>query len=34
MNIYKKEITEKMAEFAIKKYKSHRCILDTIYNEI
>ena len=34
MNIYKKEITGKLAEFAVKKYKSHCHVLDTIYNEI
>ena len=34
MDIYKKEITGKLAEFAVKKYKSHRCVPDTIYNKI
>ena len=34
MDIYRKGITGKMAEFAAKKYKSHHCIPDTIYNEI
>ena len=34
MNIYRKEITGKMAEFAIKKYKSHRRVPDIIYNKI
>ena len=31
MDIYRKG---KMAEFAAKKYKSHRRVPDTIYNEI
>ena len=34
MDIYRKGITGKMAEFAAKKYKSHHCVPDTIYNEI
>ena len=34
MNIYRKGITGKMAEFAVKKYKSHRRVPDNIYNEL
>ena len=34
MDIYRKEITGKLAKFAVKKYKSHHYIPDTIYNEI
>jgi hypothetical protein len=34
MNIYRKGISGKIAEFAIKKYKSHHCVPDTIYNKI
>ena len=34
MDIYRKGISGKMAEFAVKKYKSHRHVPDTIYNEI
>ncbi|PKY34514.1 hypothetical protein RhiirB3_454306 [Rhizophagus irregularis] len=34
MDIYRKGITGKVAEYAVKKYKSHRCVPDTIYNEI
>ncbi|RHZ87480.1 hypothetical protein Glove_34g68 [Diversispora epigaea] len=34
MDIYRKGITGKMAEYAVKKYKSHRRIPDTIYNEL
>jgi len=34
MDIYKKGISEKLAEFAVKKYKSHRRVPDNIYNEI
>lgn len=34
MNIYRKGITGKMAEFAAKKYKSHRRVPDSIYNEL
>jgi len=34
MDIYRKGITGKLAEFAVKKYKSHRRVPDTIYNEI
>ena len=34
MNIYKKGITGKMAEFAVKKYKYHRHVPDNIYNKI
>ena len=34
MDIYRKGITEKTAEFANKKYKSHRQVPYTIYDEI
>ena len=34
MNIYRKGITGKMAEFAIKKYTSHKRISDNIYNKL
>jgi hypothetical protein len=34
MDIYRKGITGKVAEYAVKKYKSHRRVPDTIYNEI
>ena len=34
MDIYRKGITGKLAEFAAKKYKSHRRIPDSIYNEL
>ena len=34
MDIYRKGISEKLAEFAVKKYKPHRRIPDNIYNEI
>ena len=34
MDIYKKGITGKLAEFAAKKYKSHRRVPDNIYNEL
>ena len=34
MDIYRKGISGKLAEFAIKKYKSHRYVPDNIYNEI
>ena len=34
MNIYRKGITGKLAEYAVKKYKSHRRVPDNIYNEI
>ena len=34
MNIYRKDITGKIAKFAAKKYKSHHHVPDTIYNEI
>ena len=33
-DIYRKGVTGKLAKFAVKKYKSHRCVPDTIYNEI
>ena len=32
MDIYRKGITGKMAEFAVKKYKLHRRVSDNIYN--
>ncbi len=34
MDIYRKSITGKVAEFANKKYKSHRQVPYTIYDEI
>ena len=34
MDIYRKAISGKLAEFAVKKYKSHRRVPDNIYNEI
>ncbi len=34
MDIYRKGITGKMAEFAVKKYKSHRRVPNSIYNEL
>ena len=34
MDIYRKGVTGKLAEFAVKKYKSHHHVPDTIYNEI
>jgi len=34
MDVYRKGITGKMAEFAVKKYKSHRRVPDSIYNEL
>jgi hypothetical protein len=34
MDIYRKGISGKLAEFAVKKYKSHRRVPDNIYNEI
>ena len=34
MDIYRKGISGKIAEFAVKKYKSHRHIPDNIYDEI
>ena len=34
MDIYRKGITGKMAEFAVKKYKSHRRVPNNIYNEL
>ncbi|CAG8500594.1 9239_t:CDS:2 [Scutellospora calospora] len=34
IDIYRKGLTGKVAEYAIKKYCSHRCISDTILNEI
>jgi hypothetical protein len=34
MDIYQKGITGKLAEFAVKKYKSHRRVPNEIYNEI
>jgi len=34
MDIYRKGITGKIAEFAVKKYKSHRRVPDSIYKEL
>jgi len=34
MDVYRKGITGKMAEFVVKKYKSHRRVPDSIYNEL
>ena len=34
MDIYRKGISGKLAEFAVKKYKSHCRVPDNIYNEI
>ncbi|RHZ49592.1 hypothetical protein Glove_519g39 [Diversispora epigaea] len=34
MNIYKKDITGKMVKYAVKKYKSHYSVPDTIYNKL
>ena len=34
MDIYRKGISGKLAEFAVKKYKSHHRVPDNIYNEI
>ena len=34
MDIYRKGITGKLAEFAAKKYKSYRRVPDSIYNEL
>ncbi len=34
MDIYRKGIIGKMAEFAAKKYNSHHHVYDTIYNKI
>ena len=34
MNIYRKGISGKLAEFAVKKYKSYRHVPNNIYNEI
>ena len=34
MDIYRKGITGKVAEYAAKKYKSHCRVPDTIYDEI
>jgi len=34
MDIYRKGISGKIAEFAVKKYKSHRRVPDNIYDEI
>ena len=34
MDIYRKGITGKMTEYAVKKYKSYCHVPDTIYNEL
>jgi hypothetical protein len=34
MDIYRKGLTGKVAEFANKKYKSHRRVPDMVYDEI
>ncbi|EXX66663.1 hypothetical protein RirG_121640 [Rhizophagus irregularis DAOM 197198w] len=34
MDIYRKEIEGKLAEYAVKKYKSHRHVLDNILEEL
>ena len=34
MDIYRKGISGKLVEFAVKKYKSHCHVPDNIYNEI
>jgi len=34
MDIYRKGITGKLAEYAVKKYKSHRHVPDNIYSKI
>jgi hypothetical protein len=34
MDIYSKGVTGKLAEFTVKKYKSHHSVPDEIYNEI
>ncbi len=34
MDLYKKGITGKLAEYAAKKYKSHRCIPDYVLAEL
>ncbi len=34
MDVYRKRITGKLAEFTVKKYKSHRRVPDNIYNEL
>ena len=34
IDIYNKGVTGKLAEFAAKKYKSHRHVSDEVYNEI
>ena len=34
MDAYRKGLTGKLAEFAVKKYKSHRRVLNNIYNEL
>ena len=34
MDLYKKGITGKLAEYAAKKYKSHRCIPDYVLEEL
>ena len=34
MDLYQKDIGEKLAEYAVKKYKSHRRILDEVIEEL
>ena len=34
MNLYKKGITGKLAEYAARKYKSHRCIPEYVLSEL
>ena len=34
MDLYRKGITGKLAEYAVKKYKSHRCIPDYVIEEL
>jgi len=34
MNAYRKGISRKLAEYAVKKYKSYRRISDTIFEEL
>ena len=34
MDLYQKGIGEKLAEYAVKKYKSHKCVSDNILEEL
>ncbi len=34
MNIYRKKISDKLAEYAIRKYKGHRRISDHVIEEL